>query len=81
MAMGEVFISSKAEKLVKTTLRSPKNLDPLSHFLWAVQWAELESPLGRFWPPDLLFESPVPEGLWNRKEKQETVSFPSINGT
>lgn len=33
MAMGEVFISSKAEKLVKTTLRSPKNVDLLSHCL------------------------------------------------
>lgn len=56
MAMGEVFMSRKSRKTDDNTVKSPK-FSPTFIFSKVVQSAILESVLGHFWHPELMFDT------------------------
>lgn len=58
MAVEEVFYGFFTDEVIKTQLKLQILYSPLS-----IHWARLEPLMGRFWPPDLMFGTPVLEEL------------------
>lgn len=60
MAVEEVFYGffTTGNEVIKTRLKLQILYSPFS-----IHWARLEPLMGRFWPPDLMFDTPVLEEL------------------
>lgn len=58
MAVEEVFYGFFTNEVIKTQLKLQILYSPFS-----IHWTRLEPLMGRFWPPVLMFDTPVLEEL------------------